>query len=131
MLWTYTIKNILKNWAWKLKSHAWPAIFRNTKECPKNTKENQQQICFAHYLLTTKVINLNPWQLIYIFPYLYIDTQLGHIRCHMWSGHNGHYGHYDHKRRSAIWLYGHKCGQVGCLLKGMEKCRSPVKELNW
>ena len=32
--------------------------------------------------------------------------------------------------RSAIWLYGHKYGQVGCLFKDMEKCRSPVKKLN-
>ena len=33
--------------------------------------------------------------------------------------------------RSAKWLYGHKYGQVDSLFKGMEKWRSPVKELNW
>ena len=32
--------------------------------------------------------------------------------------------------RFAIWLYGHKYGQIGCLFKGMEKCRSHVEKLN-
>ena len=131
MLWTYTIKNILKNWAWKLKSHAWPAIFRNTKECPKNTKENQQQICFAHCFLTNKVINLIPWQVIYIFPYLSIDTQLGHIYGHIAIWRNGLYGHNGHNGHYGLTIYGHGYGQVGCLFEGMGKCRSPVKELNW
>ena len=52
--------------------------------------------------------------------------KIDHIRGHIWSGHNGHYGHGGHNGRSAIWLYGHKYGQVGCLFEGIEKCRSPV-----
>ena len=60
MLWTYTIKNILKNWARKIKSQAWPAILRNTKESQKITKENQELICFADCLLTNEFINLIP-----------------------------------------------------------------------
>ena len=34
---------------------------------------------------------------------------------------NGHYG---------LTIYGHGYGQVGCIFKDMEKCRSPVKKLN-
>ena len=57
---------------------AGPAIFRNTKEIPKNTKENRYRFCFGHTFLTISAINLIPWQVIYIFPTLSIDTQLGH-----------------------------------------------------
>ena len=35
------------------------------------------------------------------------------------NGHNGHYG---------LTIYGHGCGQVGCLFKDMEKCRSLVEK---
>ena len=38
----------------------WPAVFRNTKEIPKNTKENQPLICFADFFLLNEVINLIP-----------------------------------------------------------------------
>ena len=37
------------------------------------------------------------------------------------NGHNGPYG---------LTIYGHGYGQVGCLFKDMEKCRSPVEKLN-
>ena len=85
-------------------------LFRNRKEIPKNTKENRYRFCFGHNLLNMSAINLIPWQVMCVFPTLSIDTQLGHIHGHLWSGHNGHYGHF---------------------LKVIWKCRSPVKELNW
>ena len=109
-------------WALKKKSLAWPAIFKNTKESPKNTKENQQLICFANFFLLNEVINLIPWQVIYIFPYLSIDTQLVHIYGHLAIWRNGHYG---------LTIYGKGYGQVGSIFKGTENRRSPVKELNW
>ena len=37
-----------------------PSIFRNTKEIPKNTKENRYRFCFGHNFLTMSAINLIP-----------------------------------------------------------------------
>ena len=59
--------------------------------------------------------------MIYIFPYLSIDTQLGHIFGHIAIWRNGHYGHYS------LTIYGHEYGQDGCPFKVMENFRSPAK----
>ena len=37
-----------------------PTIFRNTKDIPKNTKENRYRFCFGHTFLTMSAINLIP-----------------------------------------------------------------------
>ena len=37
-----------------------PAVFRNTKKIPKNTKENRYRLCFGHNFLTMSAINLIP-----------------------------------------------------------------------
>ena len=114
MLGTYTSINILKYWAQKLKSLIRRAIFWNTKEILKNTKENQYLICFSHCLLYNYIIYL---QLIYIFPLLKQDSLLGHIYGHMseWPfSRNGHKVHYG------LTKYGHGYGQVGCLFNDIE-----------
>ena len=46
------------------------------------------------------------------------------------NGHYGHNGHNGHNGHYGLTIYGHGYGQVGCLSKGMENRRSPVKELN-
>ena len=121
-------KKIQEFWS---KFVAWPFIFGNTKEIPKNTKENPSWFCICHKFLKLSAKNLIPWQVICICPNLSIDTQLGHNHGYLWSGHNSHYGHNGRYGCSVIWPNGHKYGQVWCLLKEYEKCRSPVKELTW
>ena len=37
-----------------------PTIFRNTKDIPKNTKENRYRFCFGHNFFNNAAINLNP-----------------------------------------------------------------------
>ena len=98
-----------------------PSIFRNTKEIPKNTKENWSWFCICHTFLTISAINLIPWQVICICPTLSIDTQLGHNHGHLWSSHNSHYGHNGRYGCSAIWPDGHNYGKVGCPLKDLWK----------
>ena len=71
---------------------AWPSIFSYTKKIQKNTEENQSQFYLAYNFLFNTDINLISWQVNYILPNLSIDTHIGHIHNHKWSGHNGHYG---------------------------------------
>ena len=73
---------------------AGPSLFRNKRQILKNTKENRYRICIGYNFFTISALNSIPWHVIYIFSILSIDTQLGPITGHIWSGHNGHYVHF-------------------------------------
>ena len=130
MLWTYTIKNILKNWAQKLKSQAWPAIFRNTKEKSKKYKGKSSTNLFCPLLLIERRYQFNfltgdlhfykPLNSHPTCPYLWPNSHISEGSLSR-NDHNGPYG---------LTIYGHGYGQGGCLFKDMKKCRSPVKKLN-
>ena len=105
----------------------WPSIFRNTKEIPKNTKENLYRFCFGHNFFTNAAINLIPWQVIFIFIDLSMDTVLGHFHGHLWSGHNGHYGPYLKMAALAYGLMAIIMAKLGVYWKKYEN----VDHLSW
>jgi hypothetical protein len=57
----------------------WPPIFVNTKEFPKNTKENWPSNHFCSHFLQVGPINLIPSSECCIFIAVSVDTHIGHI----------------------------------------------------
>ena len=56
---------------------------------------NRYPFCIDYNFLPSAVINLIFWLVICNFPTGSIDTKIGHIHGHLWSGHNDHYGHFS------------------------------------
>ena len=108
---------------------AGPAIFVNTKDFRKNTKENMASICFRSHFLQDAPINLILSPDCYICTALSIDTHIGYSGHHLEIRSYGHMAVFWPYGHMTIWLYDFRVGQYGCLWKELYKCSNLVKEL--
>ena len=93
----------------------------------KNTKEFMTKYWIGHNFLWRKVIWLPFSQVICNCNALSLDIWLGHIYGHNPAGHYGHIANYGHNGHNGSSYYGHKYGQVVCLMKEHYNCSWPVK----